>query len=453
MMLQPKRYYSANDNAPLRQARVHTRFGPSNSMSNPDTVSVQNQSNPIRTYKIKSAMVWLIPLLAVISATYALYQDTPLSLLFWPSVIMAALLLLTAARAEPNSRLRNISGLLMVAAITTALAAVLSQNGFTLVGVELALLVSALSLMAGWIFKSTPSILLSAFSGLFYLANAYPELGLTTGLTDKPSQLGAGIIPFIVLGQITLAQKYKSAFTLFAGIIAGYIWLGTLAADMPLSALTGLGFAVAAAHYWLGKAWAEAGIFGADIHRICAWVVALSAALYVQSIWMSVDSGQAKPFWPPNTFWWAILGTAIFTLFVASLLRYKTSHITLLGIFIICLAVAALPLAMAKPDLIYAAFDHVPGLNARPGLGLVIGATIIAGGFFWLVGGLKSGHVIDMSIGALTISIQSLVLFQLAQFDTDLGVVFIVSLICALCIGGLIAGASPDRSYSRTNYA
>jgi len=438
----------ANDNAPLRQPRVRTRFHAAND------VPAKTPADPVKVYKIKSSLAWLMPLFALLFAAYAITQNLALTDLFWPSLIIATLLLLTAARAERDSQLRSLSGLLVVAAATTGLAALLSQNGFTLINVELALLVSALALISGWIFKSMPSVLLSTFSGLFYLASAYPELGLTTGLADQQSKLGTGVVPWIILGQIILGQKFKSSVVLFAAIIAGYIWLGTLATEMPLPALAGLGFAVAAAHYWLGKAWADTGRFGADIHRICAWVMGLVAALYIQSIWLSVGSGQAKPFWPPDTFWWTVLGTAMFTLFVASLMRFKTSHITLPGIFIICLAVAALPVAMAKPDLIYTVFEKIPGLNARPGLGLMIGATIIAGGFFWVIGGLRRGQMLDMIIGALAIGIEAMVLFQSSRFDADLGVIFVASLICALCIGGLIAGASPDRSQpSSANYA
>ena len=447
-MLQPQPLLSANDNAQLRQPRIRK------TLRQVDSVSVRSAANPIQVYKIKSAVSWLMPLVAMLLAAYAIQQNLPLSDLFWPSAIIAALLLLTAARAERDSRLRNVSGLLMVAAVTAALAAFLSQNGLPLIGIELALLVSGLALMTGWIFKSIPSVLLSTFSALLYLGSAFPELGLTAGLTDQESKLGAGLLPWIVLGQIVLAQKLKSSLVLFTALTAAYIWLGTLATDMPLPALAGLGFVVAAAHYWLGKAWAEAGKFGADIHRICAWVIALSSALYIQAIWLGSDSGQAQPFWPPNTLWWMVMGAAMLTLFVASLTRYKTSHITLLGIFIISLAVAAVPLAMAKPDLIYTAFDAVPGLNARPGLGLIIGATIIAGGFIWLVGGLKNGRILDMSIGALAIGIEAMILFQTSRFDADLSVIFIVSLICALCVGGLIAGVSPERPHSSaSNYA
>lgn len=446
-MLNPKRNFSANDNAPLRRPIIRK------SSRRPNPKPVYKAPDPFKAHQRKIATAWVIPIVAMLGGAFALWQSLALITLFWPSLIISTLLLLTAVKSEPDSRLRNFSGLLMVAFFTTGSAAFLSLNGFTLISVELTLLVSVLSLVTGWILKSKPPVLLSAFSALLYLANFYPELGLTTGLTDQASVLGAGILPWVIFGQIILAQKIRSSTVLFAAIIAGYIWLSTLTTDMPLPALAGLGFAIAAAHYWLSKAWAEADKFGADIHKICAWIIALSAALYIQSIWLNVDTGQAKPIWSPNTLWWSALGVAIFTLFLAALMRYKSSYISLSGIFIVSLAVLALPVATAKPDLVYEVFDAIPGLNARPGLGLVIGAIIIAIGFIWLVEGLKRGRLLNIAIGTTAIAIEAIILFQPAKFNADLGVTFVVSLICALCIGGLIAGATPAPKHSAGNYA
>ena len=57
-----------------------------------------------------------------------------------------------------------------------------------------------------------------------------------------------------------------------------------------------------------------------------------------------------------------------------------------------------------------------------------------------------------MSMGGLVIGIQSTILIRPENFDIDLGVVFVVSLICALCIGGLVAGVSTNRAQAVDNY-
>ncbi len=446
-MRQPKQIYCANDNAPLRAPRMRKSFKQVNMAGG------RKAPNPIAVHKQKAAALWIIPIIAMASGAYAIWQTLPLNTLLGPSLVLGTILLLTALKSEKDSRIRNISGLLMVAAFSVSLCSWLSQNGFTLIGVELALLVSSLALLIGWMFKSGPAVLLSAFSALLYLASFYPELGLMTGISDELSQLGSGLLPFLILGQIVLAEKLRSSLVLLSAIIAAYIWLGTLTTDMPLNVLAGIGFAIAAAHYWLGKAWSETGKFGADLHRVCAWLIALCAALYVQSVWMQAEFGQAKPVWSPSVLWWGALGVAMATLFIASLMRYKTSHISLAGIIIVLSVGAAIPLGTAKPDLVYSLFDLIPGLMARPGLGLMIGAVIIATGFLWVVSGLKHGRLLDMSMGAIMIGIEAIILFQPDSFNADLGVVFIVSLICALCFGGLVAGASPNTHHPAGHYA
>ena len=445
-MLQRRKKVSANDNAPMSPSP----FNKSN--IRPHLVPIQNTAEKLSTSKIKSAAGWLVPIGTVFAAGAAIWQNTSLTDLYFPSIILTSLLFLTACVSKANPRLRNISSLLMAIGVTTALTAFLARNGFALVGLEFLLLLSTFAILAGWAFKSNASSLLSVFATLLYLSSYYPELGLLTGISDEGSQLGAGILPWLILGQMLSAQLGKSPTVLFASITAGYIWLTTLATGMPLTEMAGLGLAIAATHYWLGKSRAENNLFGADIHRICAWAVALGAALYVQSIWLNVGSVQAKPYTPPSPLWWIILGSSVFTLFVISMQRYKASHISLFGIFVICASVLILPATTVLPDIIHSGFEKIPGLNAHPGLGFIIGATIIAAGFYWLIGGLKSGQFLDMSMGALAVGIEAIILFKPENFNADLGVVFVVSLICALCIGGLIAGVTTDRSQTVDNY-
>ena len=341
----------------------------------------------------------------------------------------------------------------MIAAFVVSINSWLSQTGFSLVNMELTLLVAGLALITGWVFKSTPAALLSTFSTLLYLASLYPELGLMTGISDRISQLGSGVLPIVILAQIILSERLRSSVALFFGIISAYIWVGTLSADMPLKILSGLGFAIAAAHYWLGKARLEADKFGGGLHQVCGWFVAFVTVIYVQTAWLSTDPGQAKPVWTPNMFWWTTFITAAATLFITSLLRYKSSHISLVGIFIISFAIVAIPITTAKPELAFLVFDKIPGLDARPGLGLIMGAVIFASGLIWIVTGLKHGRILQMSMGALIIGAEAVILFQPENYNTDLGVIFTLSLICALCFGGLIAGASSDLNQPKEQYA
>lgn len=445
-MLHLREKRSANDNAPLGEGPYRSR------LTRPNPTPLRSASRKISSQKTRSFLDWLIPIFAVIACGIAFAKNIPLQDLYWPSLILGIVLLTSVMTAKARPQLQNISSLLTVLAFTTAFAAFLSANGLTLVGVELLLIVSILALLAGWIFNSISSVLLSVFAGLLFLSNSFPELGILTGISEESSQLGAGLIPWLVLGQIFLAHKVKSSVVLFAAVTAGYIWLVSSTKTMPLEHMAGIGFVIAAAQYWFGTFRAESKAFGANVHRICAWVVAISSAIFIQSIWLNTEAVHVKPYGPPSSLWWTVIALASFMLFVISLQRYKASHISLIGIFVICAASLTLPATMAKPDWVYFGFETIPGLNAHPGLGFVIGAGIIAAGFYWLVAGLKSGRLLEMSMGGLVIGIQSTILIRPENFDIDLGVVFVVSLICALCIGGLVAGVSTNRAQAVDNY-
>jgi len=257
-MVQVRRNYSANDNAPLNTPffeKLTFRPNPVVAQVFTNTPSTQ-QDVPVSTTQSSNTwayIAWVTPIFAAIFGIYAIWKKMPLVNLLWPSLIIGTLLFLTAAMSKRHSRLRNFSGLFMVGAFATAIAAFLSQNNFTLIGMELTLVIASLALFIGWMFKSKPAVLLSGFMCLIYLASSHPELGLMSGLIDQISFLGAGLIPWIILGQVILSQKLKSSITLFVSLIAGYFWFGTLLKAMPIPAILGVSFIIAAAHYSLGK--------------------------------------------------------------------------------------------------------------------------------------------------------------------------------------------------------
>lgn len=446
-MRQPKYILSANDNAPQRVERA--RFGKRLAKTDVKPTS----SDGISKYKQPSDFGWIIPLLACAMTISAVWQGSSFLTLFWPTMIITVLLFWTALRAAPFSRLRNISSLMFVGAAALCMYQLLSQNGFTLIAVEIALVVSSIALVSGWVLRSRPAIMLSSIGAIGYLMSLFPELGLLTGFTDGLSKLGIGLVPCLLFGQAIAAQKFRSYALSLTVIIASYVWMIAIAKNMIMPELIGLGFAISAAHYCLGKAWCDQGLFGARLHTVFPLIIALGTALYMQSLWMNIDTGQAKPLSSPNRFWWSIFGVATFVIFISSLMRYKASQISLSGIFIISTAALVLPIATVSPDIIYAAFENIPGLEAHPGLGLVIGAAIIACGVTWVANGLKQGRLLNVIIGAVAIGVEGLILYQPSRFNMDLAVIFIVSLICALCIGGLIAGSTFDESRHTPNHA
>ena len=107
-MRQPKQIYCANDNAPLRAPRMRKSFKQVNMAGG------RKAPNPIAVHKQKAAALWIIPIIAMASGAYAIWQTLPLNTLLGPSLVLGTILLLTALKSEKDSRIRNISGLLMV---------------------------------------------------------------------------------------------------------------------------------------------------------------------------------------------------------------------------------------------------------------------------------------------------------------------------------------------------
>lgn len=452
-MRQPKFKLSANDNTPLRQRRDFPVPTPRRLQKPRSSAISSTPTNVIVEHDRKQLVSWCVLILGGFLAAVAFWQNISMSSLVWPSVILALMLIWTTTRAQTHSRRRNISSLMLIAAVTILTAGTLSHNGFTLIGVELALLVSIFALLIGWTLESRPAVMLSAIAAIGYLASLFPDLGLLTGIADERSQIGIGLIPALLIGQAFLSQRLRSHLITALTILAAGVWVLAVAKDLPLPALAGLGFALAAAHYCVGRAWEANNMFGARVHSAIAIIAALTAALYIQSLWMQFDSDKAQPIWTANTFWWGAVGLSAFVITISSLIRFKSSQISLPGIFIISLGVMLLPLATARPDLIETAFYQVPGLEARPGLGLIIGASIIACCLFSIANGLKTGRLLNVLIGTVAMGIEAIILYQPDQFNMDFGVIFIMSLICALCIGGLIAGSTEGQTESTSTYA
>ena len=77
---------------------------------------------------------------------------------------------------------------------------------------------------------------------------------------------------------------------------------------------------------------------------------------------------------------------------------------------------------------------------------MVIGAVIMAAGMAWIVNGLRKSQFVNIIVGTVLIGAQVLILMAPGRIDLDGVIIFLTSLIGALCIGAMIAGASLDHS-------
>lgn len=339
----------------------------------------------------------------------------------------------------------------LLAVIISAIIAVISLaklGGVALNSVDLAVMTGWIGLGVGWIYKSRTSLITSILATATWLFAAIPALNAFFGLGDASSAGWVTSLPFLVLGQILLSSKLRSGVCLSLALLLAYgwaIWLGFLSA-YPLTALAGIGFAIGVAHHRIGKSLSDDQRFGAGWHSLIGAIAALIAAHLIQSVWLDPTMNSAVPGWMPTQTWWVILALASAALFIGSMMRFKHSRITLSGIFILSLATLILPFASIRPDLVRETFAAIPGLTAAPGFGLVIGAAIMAAGLAWVANGLRRLKLLSVVIGAALVGIQMVVLLSPGRATFDLGIVFVCSLIAALCIGGLVAGAALDHA-------
>ncbi|WP_189581345.1 hypothetical protein [Litorimonas cladophorae] len=445
-MSQLQSFIGANDNSPAWVMRSHL---PDRKKTAP---RLQLLPSPKKERSFATGFMWLVPLAAFAAGLAAWWYRLPAENLVWPAASIGTILIGVAALSRSAWRIKNFSTLMAIGAFSTALFAAASQAGITLYATDISVIASATSITLAWVFKSRPALMLSGFSALVLLASLTPEISTGLGIGAPTSQGWLPLFPVLIGAQALLAMKVGSHGTLFVTIVAAYGYVVTIGSGLPPLPLAGFIFAVAAAHYRLGKAWADTAVFAARLHINIGWVMALGAAFYVQSHWLTADASHTETLWPANRMWMTAVGLAAFALFLSSIMRYKHSQITLTGIFLVSSSALVIPVASVRPDLLYFVFDAVPGLPARPGFGVLIGAVIIASGVAWVVNGIRKSEFFEMTLGALVIVMQVLILFNPNFMTMDFAIVFTLALICALCVSGLIAGTSLNHARPAKRY-
>lgn len=443
-MRNSERHIGANDNYPA--------WVTATPVVNVKTNKFERQRKQVSSKKpinIK-ALAWLIPTMFFIGLALHFIVGVPFQNL--PTVAgLAALLGLVWARQCRRLNLwrnREFTLLAVIGAVALALFSLAKMSGVTMTGVDIAVMTAGFSAIIAWLYRSIPALLISVFANLTWLLSTFPELGTLLGFGDKVSQGWLPLVPVLILAQLFLVTHLRSALSMGLAVIAAYgwaIWFGA-SSGIPLSAMAGLGFAVGAAHYGFGRARESLNTFGASLHVTCGAIIALTSALYLQSLWLEADMNQNLPGWIPTQLWWAGLGLAVMVLFTSSILRFKYSRMTLFGVFIVSLGMLLLPLASIRPDAVRALILSVPGLSPAPSFGIIIGGVIMSFGLACVVKGLRDMELVRLLIGAGVIGLQTLILIAPDRTTLDLGILFVCSLIAALCIGGLVAGSDLDHS-------
>jgi len=418
------------------------------------SVAQKEKHRPVKWPNITiGRLAWGLPVMTLLAGFVCWWMGVSSAVLILPATVLGGILVLIGLFLRQSERTRNFSALAATGAFVTAISGVATQSGITLYTTDVAVLIASLALIVSWFLKSGPALMLSGLAGVIWLASLNPYVSVLLGFDTPVSQGWITLFPLLLAGQAGLAMTLRSRSIILILIASAYGFVATLGSNIPAPALAGLAFAGAAAHHRLGKAWADSGIFGARLHILSGWIAALVAAFYLQALWLNTETGPAVPLWQTSNGWWIALGFSALALFISSILRYKHAQITLFGIFLVSAATLILPIASVRPDIISHAFDTIPGLNAHPGFGFVIGAAMMASGLAWVVNGLRKGIILDMTLGVCLVGIQAVIILRPGLTSLDFGIVFIVSLISALCVSGLIAGTSLNHTPPAHRYA
>jgi len=450
----------ANDNAPVegvatyKPFRPHTHLGqvkaaPQNALRNTlRSKTTRLQSATRRRTRFPHA---LFPLLALVglAAIWYLGQETLIPAAAYGLLALALLGAAMLARHAKANRAAELGALgsLVAGAFAVVTAAVSAGLAF---GIAEACLVTAAGGLGLFLLTRTRlSLLASCFAlslwGLASLPAGAEFLGVPLA-----TPAWQPFVPALLGGLLFASQSARSTRGTVPLILLTYGWAILIAQQSTLSLpiLLGLGFIAAAAHHRLGKSWADTDGFLAEFHMLIGWLFAVAAALYLQRLWMdpSLTDALLASGSHATLGWSAAFGLAAVAILISSLQRYRIAQITLPGVFLLSGVSAILPLATLRPDWVFQAFDHVPGLLAVTGFALLIAAGVSASAIAMAINGIRRMKVWQITAGVGVIGIEALLLLQMFQRTTlETGVIFLVGLITALSVSGLIAGGALDH--------
>ncbi len=238
--------------------------------------------------------------------------------------------------------------------------------------------------------------------------------------------------------------KFFTALLALIGTLSALAWLGyiILTVDMSFAAVGSLVFMIGAAIHRFGKTFFDHMIPGASLHILGGWITAVAGACLLQQIWMGYDVQPiSRPSAMPDLWIWGVAGAAI-AILIGSFARLVKGRITFIGLLAVSLVTLVIPAAAARPDMVLAGFETVPGLPASPGFGLMIGAGIMASAIGMIVVGLKRNQFSFIVAGVTVFGLQALMLAQPASLSLEFGIVTVLGFITSLAIGGLVAGSN-----------
>lgn len=436
------KYHGANDNAPAWALERPTRRKPS-TRTFPFTRQKQKSA---RTATSSFAWVSLLSVLLILAAGFSFFALLPWQQTRWIGV--AGLVALGIAAFTPREK-RELPILAACTALTAVLPVFASVSELTLGLTDLALVVTLLTGAIAWLYASRTGLMFSLMASAVWLFSLLPMAQSALGL-DAISQQSWWPVAGMALGlQYIAARRLRQglALGLVAALAYGCCIILLTQNGFSAMAISGLIFAIGAAQALYGKARGTTQPVTAGVNRSIGILAAITATLFLQTIWLDPAMNEISAIPAPKMIWWSAFALAAGGTFIASMIRYKANQSTLLGAFLLSAILAILPLSSQYPDAVRTLLSGIAGFSPAPGFGIMIGAAVLATSLFWVVKSLMRGRTLALFGSSLLFAIEILILgrYDIGIESLDLGaldftVLFGASLIAALAIGGLVSG-------------
>jgi len=340
-------------------------------------------------------------------------------------------------------RLSEISIITAIMGLMGSISQGLQYLGVTLTLFDNIFMMSILALMFGYFMKSRMAILTSILATLLWATMSF------TGIIPFNSLIV--LFPILTLAQIYTSTRIASKIALGLALFTGYLtltgfllslWVSNV---LPLTYASSLLFIIGVAHHRSGKAAEDRNIAGSHLHIYCGWVVAVIGAIIFQHFWLEPNAAvSSSAILSPASFtiWKIIIGLSILTIFISGIIRFKYTQITLIGIFLLTVCSALIPMMMWLPNLPEVISSEVPGMNAIPAFGIMIGAGISAIAIGMTLNGMRRHSTTMIGLGLMVLITQAYLLLSPDLMSVDNIIIFGTTFISALAISGAIAGNS-----------
>lgn len=338
-------------------------------------------------------------------------------------------------RLSEISIVSALSGLMSVFMIAS------NYLGLNLTLIKGVILMSILSVIMSHVLKSRIAILISICASLLWAVMVFMGLAPMNNMVI--------LFPLLTGLQIYAGSRIESGLVIGLSIITAYYalvgFLTTLWTEnlIPATFAVSLLFIIGVAHHRVGKSAEDSKVPGSNLHIYSGWVIAMVSAVIFQFFWLNTSSAVASTALINSSgfnLWKTAVSASILVIFISGIIRFKYTQITLVGIFLLTIGSALIPLMMWFPDWPQTLAAKIPGLNTIPTFGIIIGAGIIASSLGFSLNGLRRKSYIMLFLGLSIFGVESYILLVPSLMNVDNIIIFFTTFLVALAIGGAIAG-------------